>query len=69
MKRKERCREGGRRRRRWFTPVLIREQTKDTIIIFIDGNARAARLARPGWADGGGMSMYGIFISSKILRP
>jgi len=48
------------------TPALIREQTKDTIIIFIDGRGSG------GGPRAGGeerMSMYGIFISGGILRP
>jgi len=60
--------EGKRKRGRngeGGTPALIREQTKDTIIIFIDGRGS-------GGPQAGGeerMSMYGIFISGGILRP
>lgn len=56
--------ERERERKRERTPALIREQTKDTIIIFIDGGDGGA-----SWESGrGGMSMYGIFISGGILR-
>jgi len=47
------------------TPALIREQTKDTIIIFIDGRGSGG----PQAGGEEGMSMYGIFISGGILRP
>lgn len=54
--------ERERERKRERTSALIREQTKDTIIIFIDGGGGGASSGR------GGMSMYGIFISGGILR-
>lgn len=56
------CAPGERERKREATPSLIQEQTKDTIIIFIDGGGSGASSGR------GGMSMYGIFISGGILR-